>query len=245
MTACWERGRPARHNDGFPGARASRPHQAWHSLGCLPQQGSSGNNGPCALLQPGRGCSRRQGGCLQHRTEAQRQPKGQDAGGTPALPGDAVPVVQWRVPGGRLLRMPTCTLWETPVCPRAGPPPCREDHSRQNGRSLVKMNHKWTRINTNRPEDRWTSFNDKRRQNASAILCPECDFVSLVDNSLNWSQTSQTPAPHDGADHSRVKQVLFQASRAPAPRDGTDHTGRNRGVSDRTSGGFREQASAL
>jgi hypothetical protein len=25
-------------------------------------------------------------------------------------------------------------------------------------------------------------------------------------------QASQTPAPHDGADHSRVKQVLFQAS---------------------------------
>ena len=52
-----------------------------------------------ALLRPGRCCSRRPGGCLQHRTEAQRQPKGQDAGGTPALPGDAVPAVQWRVPG--------------------------------------------------------------------------------------------------------------------------------------------------
>ena len=24
------------HDDGFPGARASRPHQAWHSLGHLP-----------------------------------------------------------------------------------------------------------------------------------------------------------------------------------------------------------------
>ena len=31
------------------------------------------------------------------------------------------------------------------------------------------MNHEWTRINTNEPEDRWTSFNDKRHQNASAI----------------------------------------------------------------------------
>ena len=44
-----------------------------------------------ALLRPGRCGSRRQGGCLQHRTEAQRQPKGQHAGGTPALPGKAVP----------------------------------------------------------------------------------------------------------------------------------------------------------
>ena len=40
-----------------------------------------------------------------------------------------------------------------------------------------KTNHEWTRINTNRPEDGWTSFNGKRRQNASAILCPWCDPV--------------------------------------------------------------------
>ena len=40
-----------------------------------------------ALLRPGRCCSRPQDGCLQHRTEVQRRPKGQDAGGTPALPG--------------------------------------------------------------------------------------------------------------------------------------------------------------
>ena len=88
-----------------------------------------------ALLRPGRCCSRPQGGCLQHRTEAQRRPQGQHAGGTPALPGDTVPAVRWGA-GGRLLRKPTCTLWETPVCPRAGSPPCRKDHSRVNNRSL-------------------------------------------------------------------------------------------------------------
>ena len=97
-----------------------------------------------ALLRPGRYCSRPQGGCLQHRTEPQRGPKGQDAGGTPALPGDAVPAVRWGVSGGRLLRMPTCTLWETLVCPRAGPPPGRADHSRKNG--LVDENE--PRMNT-------------------------------------------------------------------------------------------------
>ena len=31
---------------------------------------------------------------------------------------------------------------------------------------------------------------------------------------------SRAPAPHDGADHSRVKQVLFQTSPAPAPTTG-------------------------
>ena len=130
-------------NDGLPGARASRPHNAWHSLGHLPPLGSTGN-GAMALRRPGRCCSRRQGGCLQHRTEAQRRPKGQDAGGTPALPGQSLPplrgsrrsraarrrLMRWGVGAGRLLRKPTCTPWETPVCPRAGPPPCRADHSR-------------------------------------------------------------------------------------------------------------------
>ena len=48
----------------------------------------------------------------------------------------------------------------------ATPPPCRADHSRKNSRSLMKTNHQWTRINTNRPEDRWTCFNHKRHQNS-------------------------------------------------------------------------------
>ena len=117
-------------DDGFLGARASRPHQSLAQPRPSPPLGSTGN-GAMALLRPGRCCSRRQGGCLQHRTEAQRRPKGQDAGGTPALPGNAVPAVWWGVSGGRLLRKPTCTLWETPVCPPAVPlPPDRADHPR-------------------------------------------------------------------------------------------------------------------
>ena len=60
---------------------------------------------------------------------------------------------------------------------QAGPPPCRADHSRKNSRSLMKTNHEWTRINTNRPEDRWTSFNHNWRQNASALLSRWCDPV--------------------------------------------------------------------
>ena len=172
-------------DDGFLGARASHPHNE-----------GSWERGRPARTKPGTASviystwinrERRHGspstwpmrfpptGWLQHRTEAQRRPKGQNAGGTPALPGNAVPAVPWGVSGGRLLRMPTCTLWKTPVCPRAGPPPCRADHSRKNSRSFMKTNHQWTRINTNRPEDRWTSLNDKRYRNASAIWCPWCD----------------------------------------------------------------------
>ena len=109
-----------------------------------------------AFLRLGRCCSRRQGGCLQHRTEAQRQPKGQDAGGTPALPGDAVPVVQWRVPGGRLLRMPTCTLWETPVCPRAGPRPPRRGGSFESETGFVSDKQ------STRPTRRYGSYRAKQ-----------------------------------------------------------------------------------
>ena len=122
VTMSWDDGflgaRASRpHDDGFLGARASRPHQGLAQPRTSPPLGST-ETGATALLRPGRCCSRRQGGCLQHRTEAQRRPKGQDAGGTPALPGDAVPAVRWGVSGGRLPGKPTCALWETPVCPQ-------------------------------------------------------------------------------------------------------------------------------
>ncbi len=76
-----------------PGARASRPHNAWHSLGHLPPLGSTGN-GAMALLRPGRCGYCRRSGCLQSRAEAQRPPKGQHAGGTPALPGAITPPLE-------------------------------------------------------------------------------------------------------------------------------------------------------
>ena len=115
-----------------------------------------------ALLRPGRCCSRhRVAACSialklsgsQRNSMRAGRPRSQvirnsmRAGrprSPPALPGDAAPAVRWGVSGGRLLRKPTCTLWETPVCPRAGPPPCRADHSRKNGRSLMKT--QWTRM---------------------------------------------------------------------------------------------------
>ena len=99
-----------------------------------------------ALLRPGRCGSRRQGGCLQHRTEAQPRPKGQDAGGTPALPGDAV--------GG------------------GGGGGARRATSQKAG-------------------------------------------VRPLGNSR--LPASPAPAPHDGVDHSRVKQPAFMAFREQGP----------------------------
>ena len=131
------------HHDGFLGARASRPHQAWHGLGCLPHLDRPG---PAPWLSFGladavpadsvAACSiaLKLSGFQRDRMRA----------GRPLLPGEAVPVVPWGVSGGRLLRKPTFTLWEPPVCPRAVRPPCRAVHSRKNGRSIMKTNHEWT-----------------------------------------------------------------------------------------------------
>ena len=163
-------------DEGFLGARASRPHQAWHSLGHLPHLDRPGTEPWLSFGWAVAVPADRVAACKAARKLSDHH-KEQHAGGTPALPGSAVLVVPWGVSGGRLLRMPTCTPWETPVCPPARPPPCRAAHSRKNGRSLVKTNHKWTRINTNRPEDRGTSLNPKRHRNASAIWCPWCDDV--------------------------------------------------------------------
>ena len=74
--------------NSLPGSAGVPPAPSLAQPRPSPPLGSTGN-GAMALLRPGRCGSRRQGGCLQHRTEAQRQPKGQHAGGTPALPGEA------------------------------------------------------------------------------------------------------------------------------------------------------------
>ena len=154
-------------DDGFPGARASRPHDDGPpgSAGVPPAPslaqprpspplGSTGN-GAMALLRPGRWGYCRRSGCLQSRAEAQRPPKGQHAGGTPALPGTAVPAdrvaacsIAPKLSGGHRDSMRA----RRPRSRARLFPPCRADHSRKNGRSLMKTNHEWTRIDTHKHE---------------------------------------------------------------------------------------------
>ena len=163
-------------DDGFPGARASRPHQARHSLGHLPHLDQPATAPWLSFGLADAVPAHRVAAC----SIALKLSVGQRdrmRAGRPRSQALSSRRCGGGVSGGQLLRKPTCTLWETPVCPRARAPLCRADHSRENGRSIMKTNHEWTRINTNRPEDRWTSFNDKRRQNASAILRPWGDDV--------------------------------------------------------------------
>ena len=71
-----------------PGSVGVPPAQILPQLQPSPPPESTGS-GALPLLRPGPCGSRRQGGRLQHRRETERQPKGQHAGGTPALPGGA------------------------------------------------------------------------------------------------------------------------------------------------------------
>ena len=69
-----------------PGSAGVPPAQILPQLQPSPPPESTGS-GALPLLRPDPCGSRRQGGRLQHRRETERQPKGQHAGGTPALPG--------------------------------------------------------------------------------------------------------------------------------------------------------------
>ena len=109
-------------DDGFPGARASRPHQAWHSLGHLPHLDqpetepwlsfgwavvvTADVEAACNAArklsdhhkeQHAGGTPALPGDKEQYAGETPALPgdKGQNAGGTPALPGEAAPAVRW------------------------------------------------------------------------------------------------------------------------------------------------------
>ena len=124
-------------DEGFPGARASRPHQAWHSLGHLPHWDQPGTApwlsfGLAAAVPAGRvaACSiaPKHSRGQRHRMRAGRprsraMPSRRRSGG--CLAGD-------------FSESRPAPLGETPVCPRAVIlPPDRADHSRVKQRIIV------------------------------------------------------------------------------------------------------------
>ena len=177
-------------DDGFPGARASRPHQAWHSLAHLPHLDQPAtapwlsygladavpadrvaassialklSGGQRDRMRAGR--PRSQGNHSPLEGESQkpsRQAKADAVGGWRATSQKAHvhPLGNSRLPASR-----------APALPRG---------SFEEKRLIV--NEDEPRMDTKRHEDRCTSFNDKRRPNAYASLCPWCDSVSFVDN---------------------------------------------------------------
>ena len=112
--------------------------------------------------------------------KAQRGPKGQDAGGTPALPGQCRP-------GGAVGGVRRVTSQKADVHPLgnsrlpANPAPALPCGSFEEKRPIVIEDE--PRMDTNRHKDKWTCFNHKRHHNTSAIGCPWCVTapVSFVD----------------------------------------------------------------
>ena len=88
-------GRPQFSKRDPPGSAGVPPAPSLAQPRPSPPLGSTGN-GAMALLRPGRCGYRRRSGCLQSRAEAQpAAPKGQHAGGTPALPGGGSRSTGW------------------------------------------------------------------------------------------------------------------------------------------------------
>ena len=168
VTLSWE--------EAHPGARASRPHKSSRSFGHLLHRNQPAA-APCLCfgrahaVPAGRAVGCNIAGKLSgNRRDSMRAGRPRSRGCRPdgevggirratSLKAGLSPLGNSRLPASR------------------APAPDRADHSRKNGRWFMKTNHEWTRINTNRPEDRWTSFNHKRRQNASALLSRWCDPV--------------------------------------------------------------------
>ena len=150
LLQCWALGVTMSWDEGFLGARASRPHQAWHSLGHLPH-----------LDQPGTA-------------------PWLSFGLADAVPAHRVAAcsIALKLSGGQRDRM------------RAGRPRSQGNHSPLEGESQKPSRQ----AKADAVGGVWRSTSQK------------ADVRPLGNSRL---PASPAPAPHDGADHSRVKQPVL------------------------------------
>ena len=175
-------------DEGLLGARASRPHQAWHSLGHLPHLDQPGT-APCLSYGLADGvpadrvaaCSiaLKLSGGQRDRMRAGR-PRSQ--GNHSPLEGESQkPSRQVKadaVGGGRRVTSQKAhvrPLGNSRLPASRAPAPHDGAHHSEGKQPFV--NEDEPPMNTNRHEDRWTSFNDNWRQNASALLSRWCDHI--------------------------------------------------------------------
>ena len=174
-------------DEGFPGARASRPHQAWHSLGHLPHLDQPATApwlsvGLAAAVPADRvaACSialklsdsqRERMRAGRPRSQGNHSPlEGESQKPSRQAKADAVGGV-WRATSQKADVHPLGNS-RLPASPY--PRHCRADHSRKNGRSLMKMNHEWTRM---RHEETRRQMDLLQPQAAPKCIC---NFVPLV-----------------------------------------------------------------
>ena len=167
VTMSWDDGllgaRASRpHDDGFLGARASRPHQAWHSLGHLPHLDQPGTApwlsfgladgvpadgvAACSIALKLSGGQRDRMRAGRPRSQGNHSPlEGESQ--KPSRQAKADAVGGGRRPTSQKADVRPLGNFRFPASP-APAPHDGADHSRKNGRSLMKMNHQWTRMNT-------------------------------------------------------------------------------------------------
>ena len=155
-------------DEGFLGARASRPHKAGHSLGHLPHLDQPGTAPWLSFGLAAAVPAHRVAAC----SIALKLSGGQRDSMRAGRPRSRV--IRNRMRAGRPRSRVTSQkahvhplgISRLPVSPG----PALSCGSFQEKRRSLMTNHEWTRINTNRPEDRWTSFNVKRHQNAAPAV---------------------------------------------------------------------------
>ena len=175
-----------------------------------------------ALLRPGRCCSRRQGGCLQHRTEAQRAAKrGQDAGGTPALPGNHSPLEgESQKPSRQAKADAVAGVWRATSQKADGRPlgnsrlpashaPALAGGSFESETGFVSG--KWSVPGAGKLLMIWLHYLEDCAE-INKMLNASIKSLSTIHYPL-----SRAPARHNGTDHSRVKQRTFMAYREQGP----------------------------
>ena len=235
-----------------PGSAGVPPAQILPQLRPSPPPESTGS-GALPLLRPGPCGSRRQGGRLQHRRETERQPKGQHAGGTPALPGVSSRWSGGGYPAGDFSESRPVPFGRLPFACEPGARPPRL------GRSIEKD----YKLNIDAQDNQDGTLLHKRLTLAMIAR----GFVDSLDDKSAVSRKNpvhpvhrceseihpcSTPGPDVGivgrnylsfwADgtsigdgnlvsetgHQPLITVHYSLFRAAAPHDGTAHKGRNR-----------------
>ena len=234
-------------DDGFLGARASRPHQAWHSLGHLPHLDQTGTApwlsfgladavpadrvAACSLalkLSGGQrdrmraGRPRSQGNHSPLEGESQkpsRQAKADAVGGgrrAASQKADVHPLGNSRLPASRApaphdgadhsrVKQVLFQIRMRAGRPRSQAMHDRADHSRVKQGCFRQVERSGSR---EAPYDLVALFVRTAPRSTRCLTCRSKNYpLSTIHYPL-----SHAPAPHDGADDSRVKQVLFQIS---------------------------------
>ena len=173
-----------------------------------------------ALLRPGRWGSRRQGGCLQHRLKLSGVQRDRMRAGRPRSQGNHSPLEGESQKPSRQAKADAVGGWratsqKADVRPLgnsrlpASPAPALAGGSFESETGFVSG--KWSVPGAGKLLMTWLHYL-KDCAEINKMLNASIKSLATIHWPLSHYSLSRAPAPHDGADYSRVKQVLFQIS---------------------------------